>query len=227
VLAVAGITVSEKVLLAAHALEEAGQSPFSAEALVVSAWKKFPDTFGLKDFTGLYPDSNKVLSCIMGERGLPRRGWLAKLGHKQYALTREGRQAIRRLMHADEALEDDSPTPVITLPRDEEKQLQTLLATSALTKFLEDRKAELTFADACRYWGITENLSGSDLDARLQDFRARLVALDRQLGANGRVVLAGGRSIGGEDIGELDRLHAYLEQRFARHLNLLRHRAAR
>jgi len=224
---VAGITVSEKVLLAAHALEEAGQSPFSAEALVVSAWKKYPDTFGLKDFTNLYPDSNKVLSCIMGERGLPRRGWLAKLGHKQYALTREGRQAIRRLLHADEALEEEVPANVITLSREEEKQLQALLATSAVTKFLENRKAELTFADACRFWGITENLSGNDLSARLQDFRARLVALDRRLGANGRIVLPGGRSVNGEDVGEVDRLHAYLEQRFARHLNLLRNRAAR
>ena len=41
-------TLPEKLLLAASHLEEAGQSPFSAEALIVSAWQKFPRTFGLK-----------------------------------------------------------------------------------------------------------------------------------------------------------------------------------
>src|ERR1041385_5738152 len=95
--AVAECTVSEKVLLAAFALEEEGQLPFSAEALVVSAWRKYPATVGLRDFTELYPDSNKVLTSIMGERGLARRGWLAKLGQKLYSLAREGRQGGRRL----------------------------------------------------------------------------------------------------------------------------------
>lgn len=224
---VVGITVSEKVLLAAHALEEEGRSPFSAEALVVSAWKQFPDTFGLKDFTGLYPDSNKVLACIMGERGLPRRGWLAKLGQKQYALTRDGRQTIRRLLQNDELAEEAPETNVVAVSREQEKQLQALLASTALAKFVEDRKAELTFADACRFWGITENLSANVLDTRLQENRAALVELDRRLGATGQVVLSGGRAITGEDLGELDELHAYLEQRFARHLNLLRHRQGR
>jgi len=84
---VAECTVPEKILLAAHQLEEQGQSPFSAEALIVAAWQKFPKTFGLKGYTDQHPDSNKVLSCIMGERGLARRGWLSKMGQKLYALT--------------------------------------------------------------------------------------------------------------------------------------------
>src|SRR5581483_4970975 len=211
----------EKVLLAAHALEEAGQTPFTAEALVVSAWKKFPETFGLRDFSPLYPDSNKVLACIMGERGLPRRGWLAKLGQKKYALTREGRQAVRRLIQGEEVEGPPSASP-FTLTREQEKLLQGLLGSSALSKFEEDRSAELTFADACRFWGITENLSGKDLDDRLKGFRGMLMDLDRGLGASGQAVLPGGRSVNGEDVGRLDELHAFLERRFGRHLALLR-----
>jgi len=80
-------------LLAADQLEKQGQSPFSAEALIVAAWQHSPRTFGLKGYTDQYPDSNKVLSSIMGEKGLARRGWLAKMGQKLYALTREGRRA--------------------------------------------------------------------------------------------------------------------------------------
>jgi hypothetical protein len=224
---VADCTVSEKVLLAAFALEEEGKSPFSAEALVVSAWRKYPQTFGLRDYTDLYPDSNKVLTSIMGERGLARRGWLAKLGRKQYALTREGRQTVRKLLHEEHDPVAHHPSATVLLSREQERRLLNLLATTALAKFQEDRRQELSFADACRFWGITENLSGSDLDERLKAFRNGLLELDRLFGNNGEAILQGGRSITGEDIGQLDQLHAFLEQRFGRHLALLRNRAAK
>ena len=41
--------------------------------LIVASWQRFPGTFGLKGFTEKYPDSNKILSSIMGEKGLARR----------------------------------------------------------------------------------------------------------------------------------------------------------
>src|SRR5207248_3215404 len=83
---VAECTVPEKILLAAFELEEQGQSPFSAESLVVAAWQKFPKTFGLKGYSDVYPDSNKVLASIMGVKGLAHRGWLVKMGQKLYAM---------------------------------------------------------------------------------------------------------------------------------------------
>jgi hypothetical protein len=43
-------TVPEKILLAAENLEKQGHSPFTAEALIVASWQKFPSTFGLKGF---------------------------------------------------------------------------------------------------------------------------------------------------------------------------------
>src|SRR5271163_2613108 len=58
-------TVPEKILLAAENLEKQGHSPFTAEALIVASWQKFPSTFGLKGFSEKYPDSNKILSSIM------------------------------------------------------------------------------------------------------------------------------------------------------------------
>src|SRR5438477_2516715 len=108
---VAECTVPEKILLAASQLEEEGQSPFSAEALIVASWQKFPKTFGLKGFADLYPDSNKVLSSLMGEKGLARRGSLVKMGQKLYALTREGRDVVRRLLNADEPNRPTEPAP--------------------------------------------------------------------------------------------------------------------
>src|SRR5436305_1084426 len=99
-------TVPEKILLAAETLEKQGQSPFTAEMLIVASWVRFPSTFGLKGFTEKYPDSNKILSSIMGEKGLARRGWLVKMGQKLYAMTREGRNVVRRVM-----LQEEEPLP--------------------------------------------------------------------------------------------------------------------
>jgi hypothetical protein len=222
---VADRTVSEKILLAAHQLEEDGQSPFSAEALIVAAWQKFPRTFGLKGYADLYPDSNKVLSSIMGVKGLARRGWLTKMGQKLYSLTASGRQVIRRLAEGEVpvAAVKDEPRK---LTRDQEKFLLGLFATSALEKFDEGRKGELTFADACRYWGITENTHGETLTSRLSRQRIQLADLERVLN-RGDSELSNGRSVSAQDVSHLTDVHQYLEERFARHLNLLRNRPDR
>src|SRR6266481_3990753 len=129
-------TVPEKILLAASQLEADGQSPFSAEALIVVSWQKFPKTFGLKGYADQYPDSNKILSSIMGEKGLARRGWLVKMGQKMYALTREGRQVVRRVLLEEE---EEQPGANVKLSRDMEKFVIGLLESSAVQKFEENR----------------------------------------------------------------------------------------
>jgi hypothetical protein len=220
---IADCTVPEKILLAAFQLEEAGQSPFSAETLIVSVWQQFPRTFGLKGYAEQHPDSNKVLSSLMGEKGLARRGWLNKMGQKLYALTREGRQLVRRLRNDDPP---PLPTENVKLPRDQDKLLQTLFASTAVRKYQDNRKPELTFADACRFWSITENLQGAALDDRLATVRASLGDIERAIGKS-KTVLSDGRLLTGDDANMLCDLHLYLEDRFARHLTLLRNRVAR
>jgi hypothetical protein len=220
---VAESTVPEKILLAALDLEEQGQSPFSAEALIVAAWQKYPKTFGLKGYADLYPDSNKVLSSIMGVRGLAGRGWLAKMGQKLYVLSREGRQYARRLEHGD------VPAPAeetVKVSREQEKFLNALWAAAAFGKFLEGRKAEITFADACAFWGVTDAMRGPAVNAALDHVRAELAALERLL-TLGDTALSNGRSVSLDDVNRLHDINGYLEERFARHLNLLRSRAGR
>src|SRR6266436_2358773 len=129
---VAECTVPEKILLSAHQLETQGQSPFSAEALIVASWQKFPRTFGLKGYADLYPDSNKVLSSIMGERGLTKRGWLAKMGQKLYSLSREGKAAAQRLLQGGEPVSASAPAK---MPRELEKFLLGLFGSVAVEKF--------------------------------------------------------------------------------------------
>jgi len=225
---VADCTVPEKILLAAHQLEAEGQSPFSAEALIVASWQKFPRTFGLKGYADLYPDSNKVLSSIMGEKGLARRGWLTKMGQKLYSLTNAGRVVVERLQSGGEVLVA-AKAPAKSgskLSREQEKFLFGLFSSSALEKFDEGRKSELTFDDASRFWGITGNTTGEALTSRLNRVRIQLADVDRIV-QHGDTELSNGRSVSAEEVSHLTDLHQYLEERFSRHLNLLRNRAGR
>lgn len=223
---VAECTVPEKILLAAFQLEEQGQSPFSAEALIVAVWQKYPRTFGLKGYDEQYPDSNKVLASIMGEKGLARRGWLVKMGQKLYSLSHEGRRAVRRLLQGEDQPEEVRNDRPIKLSKEYDKLLQGLFVTSAFEKVREARQQELTFADACRFWSITENLSGDALDARLDHLRAALADIERQMGL-GSATLGDGHNVTAEDIAQLCDIHASLLQRFSRHLTLLRNRVVR
>ncbi|GIW82723.1 MAG: hypothetical protein KatS3mg105_4530 [Gemmatales bacterium] len=220
---IADCTVTEKILLASHQLEQEGQSPFSAEALVVACWKKFPNTFGLKGFADQYPDSNKVLTSIMGERGLARRGWLDKKGQKLYALTQDGRAIAQRLLRGDE---EPAPAPrprPSKVTRELEKFLFGLFSSTATEKYEEGRKAEITFADACAFWDINDMLRGEELEDRLQRFDIQLHNLATLTG-DGETELSNGMVISSHDIDRLVDLHNHLEQRFSRHLHLLRSR---
>ncbi len=220
---IAECTVPEKILLAALDLEDEGQSPFSAEALIVKVWQKYPKTFGLKGFADQHPDSNKVLSSIMGVKGLAGRGWLSKVGQKLYTLTREGRQLVRRLLQDDPA--PPSTEEVAKITRDQEKLLNGLWVSSAFEKYQEGRKGELTFADACGFWGISESVRGAAVNARLEQIRAALSSISRLL-SGGDATLSNGRAIALGDLNRLVDIDHNLEERFSRHLNLLRSRAS-
>ena len=121
------LTVSDKLLIASFKLEQKGKSPFSAEDLVVSAWKNFPDTFGLRGYRDNngklnYPDSNRVFAEIMGSKPIRKKGYLMKVGTKTYKLTESGRE-YAKFLHK----QVDKPAPEkAALPREIETQLKLL-----------------------------------------------------------------------------------------------------
>ena len=212
-------TLSEMILIAAHKLQEQGQSPFSAEELIVASWREFPRAFGLKGYADQFPDSNRVLSSIMGERGLTRKGWLVKMGQKLYALSPEGKRVVRRISEGD--IDDEEPPPPPRLARDREKLLLSLLDAVATKKVKSGKYYDLTFDDACRFWGVS-NLAGSALDAQLRKVE-ETVAQAEELIANGPFK-AMGRQVTRNDLDLLRQVQYQLQERFARHLTLLRSR---
>jgi hypothetical protein len=224
---VADLTVSQKILLAASRLEDQGQSPFTAEALTVACWKESPRTFGLKGYDDQFPDSNKVLTCIMGERGLARRGWLVKLGQKLYSLSRQGKEEAKRVMAGD-----DSPLPKrralarIQVPKDLEQQLVGLFTTTAFRRYEEGMKREITFKDACKFWGMTESASGESVDQALKRVPAILDSVENLL-IGETVELSNGQSVSQADLKSLANVHKFLTEQFSRHLSQQRERTRR
>jgi hypothetical protein len=112
------------------------------------------------------------------------------------------------------------------LNRDHERFVKVLFDSSAVQKFEDNRKHELTFADACRFWTITENMKGEQLDDKLEEMDHTLAELDRVL-ADVDAETTGGRIVTAGDIRVMTNIHRYMQDRFDRHLNLLRSRATK
>src|SRR3954454_10808855 len=90
------LTTANKILVAASHLSEE-QDTFTAEQLIVCAWTQFPESFGLNGYRDRYPDSNRVLSKLMGTVGLCSRGWLEQVSTKLYRITPGGRKLAKVL----------------------------------------------------------------------------------------------------------------------------------
>ncbi len=220
-----GFSVTEKLLLAALRLEQEGKHPFSAEDLVVSAWAMFPHAFGLagyRDESGnlSYPDSNRVFAEIMGSKPIRKRGFLEKVGSKMYRLTEAGREHA----HLLSGRKTTTGAKKASLGRPTEQELKRLFASKALEKSRNGRIGDLTFYDACAFWGISPRSSAIELEGRTANFN-KVVESAKEITRDGGVSFEHGGSIFGTD--ELDALvktHQELLTKFEAELRLIRDR---
>ena len=220
-----GISVCDKLLLAAFSLEQSGKSPFSAEDLVVRAWQASPETFGLRghnDQAGkpLYPDSNRVFAEIMGAKPIRKRGFLVKVGTKVYQLTDTGRRRANELLRAPGGQKERK----LSLSRELGTDLQRLFRSRAVRKVDDGRAQDLSFHDACMFWRITPQCSAIDLEGSL----ARVVEIVKTAGSalqggDGQMKHGGpGMSLASMHL--LERTHEELLQRFTSELATIRKR---
>lgn len=92
------LTVRQKILMAAVAMGAGTETEnFSVEDLIVRSWKMFPESFSLRGFERLYPDSNRVQAKLAGADGLCGLGWLEHTDQRTYQVTRKGRTVARAL----------------------------------------------------------------------------------------------------------------------------------
>ena len=221
------LTVPQKLLLAA--LEARKKSPtFTAEDLVVQAWKLYPDTFGLSGYGDQYPDSNRVLTNIMGTKGMRGKGWLRKVGEKQYRLSSAGLKDGEDLVGHSTSPSDVKQTEYLRaeLDRGSLAALDRLVSTAAARKILDRSGERITFHDACGFWDITARSNANTLHAKLASTTVILERASEIVSARDAVtgLKLPHSMVTREDIGLLINMHAELQSMFKPELDVIRKR---
>lgn len=220
------LSVSDKLLVAATELEESGSSPFSAEDLVVAAWKAFPETFGLRghaDEKGvpLYPDSNRVFAEIMGSKPVRKRGFLVKVGQKMYKVTESGHKKAQALGISRRGNVEAGEAKKTTMRRDFEAEFRRLLVSRAVQKVDSHQEKSLTFYDACVFWGITPQSKAIELEGRLSLVSDVIAAAMAAVNDGKARFQHGGQVFSQESVSLLQRTHDTLKTTFSEQLGVI------
>lgn len=222
-----GLSIQEKLLVAAFNLEAEGRRRFSAEDLVVMAWKKYPEAFGLAGYTDkdgcpIYPNSNRVYAEIMGSKPLRKNGWFRKVGSKMYELTEAGRSKARSV----------SGIPIAegaekwALAREQIEFIRRLFDSRAATKFRAGQREDISFFDVCGFWGISAGSHAKDLWSRFAEIETILGLADATFSSRNAVRIkhdSGEFSAG--DVKSLREAHVFLQERFKSEIDHIKARS--
>lgn len=206
------MTIDEKILLAASELPDTG---FTAEDLVVAAFKRFPGDFCLMGHEQ-YPDSNKILTQITtAKRGLQRRGWLAQIGKKRYELTGEGRRRAKNISP------ESGPERVRADDRDIVDMLVNWLGSEARQKAKVGKPETISEREALAYWRLTAGASSAKTHRMLAISESTATLLRENVTSGRHTAIHHMRSIAPTEAQELLDLHSYLSKRFRTALDFL------
>ncbi len=218
------MTIVEKILLAAHSLEESGTSPFTAEQLIVKAWQMDKDLFGLQGYANEHPDSNRVLTNIMGSKGLKGKGWIERVGEKQYKLTASGSRSALQLVN----VESRTPMRAGVLGRKQVVIVERLINSPAFKKRVnDDDDQSIIFRDACNFWGISSYSNASTLRNQFIEIRDVFEDLDRAISQSnsGTIALPDMKTtLDKSMVSAVRQTHEFLQKKFFNELEVIRKR---
>jgi hypothetical protein len=216
------LTVPEKILACATELDQE-KGTFTAEDLVVRCWEKFPDAFGLQGYADRFPDANRVLTNIMGGKGLRGKGWVRKIGEKRYQITEVGRQAASRIPNTPKR---DPTQRGASLTRETIDILSRLVESRAFQKFRLGE--ELTFSDLSSFWNVSARSNAYQLNVAIKEADAVLQAAELYLITKGIDTLAPpGKPapITRSDVAVARSLQNHLKKKFWQELDVIRQRS--
>jgi DNA-binding PadR family transcriptional regulator len=210
------LSIQDKLLISALAIEEGGKERFSAEDLVVMGWRKFPEAFGLAGYVDergspLYPNSNRIYAEIMGSKPLRKNGLIRKVGSKMYQLTEIGRLRAKSLG----AIKTKNSVEKWALAREQIEFIRKLLDSKAAKKYREDKKGDISFFDACGFWGISAASNAKDLWSRFAEIENILIIVGKSIsGKNSVQFKHGGDEFSPNDLKSLVEIHIFLQEKF-------------
>ena len=217
----ASLTIPEKILVALFEEWPDKGEIFSEADITLVAWKKFPETFGLRGHADQYPDSKHVLSNIMGQKGLRGKRWISQLGDTRYTLTQSGLDYASSLVPYDYSADEQVKKSV---GEGHIRILRRLFDGTAYKFWSQGKKDDFIFRDACEFWNITPGSTGEELKDRLKNIE-NVFSLVRTLLEDGRSLdIARQLSITTSDIDACAGLNAHLQIMFQDDLSYIKKR---
>jgi hypothetical protein len=160
----------EKILVAMLQLSAGSNQPLEYEDIVVTAWKLFPEDFGLRKYVREYPDSSDIHKPLYGP--LKLRGFVLS-ANKKFKLTDKGREyalqldKVRQGLLPFESIMAGAPA-VDRLSRDKAAELKRACETDAFRLFALGQKEKILDTDFYAYLAATVRTDRNEFLGRLQ-----------------------------------------------------------
>jgi len=220
------VGLRQQVLLAAF--DCAGgdlQKTFTAEELLLSAWKRDRAAWGLRGHETEHPDSEKIYKELdrVSVRGRNVRGGLASLGLLEKVRQRTFRLTPAGLAMASEAAGAD-PAIRATAVRSLAHAVESILSHPVFCEWIMDPSTPKHFRDAGHFWGIAPGTPPGVIRARIAAIDRTLVEARGLLREKGVEEIAGGHGkvlFDRRDVERASEFQATLKQRFAKDLSTL------
>lgn len=131
------------------------------EDVVVTAWKLFPQEFGLRGYVDQFPDSSDLHKPLYGPL---KRDGLVRVHNKKFGLTDRGLAIAQSLRGTDEG---DSRHGA-RVRRDQLMEIERLTKKAAVALVQEDRVEELLDTDLYDFYGVTVRTKPADFEGRVR-----------------------------------------------------------
>jgi hypothetical protein len=215
------VGLRQQVLLAA--LECSGgdlQKAFTAEDLLLAAWKRDPMAWGLQGHETRHPDSERIyvtLDRASVRGGLVGLGLFEKVRQRTYRLTPSGLAAASEVAGADPSARGKADRALADA-------VAAILSHPVFQEWMKDSAMPKHFRDAGHFWGVAPGTPPSVIRARIGEVDKTLEVARSLLDAKGvdEVVARHGKALFDRiDIGRAEEFQATLKQRFAKDLSTL------
>jgi len=200
-------------------------STFTAEELLLAAWKRDPMAWGLRGHEQQHPDSEKIYveldRASMGGRnvrgGLAGLGLLEKVQRRTYRLTPAGLAAASEVIGAAPSMRGKAERTLADA-------IANILSHPVFREWTKDPTMPKHFRDAGHFWGVAAGTPPTVIRRRIAEIDHTLEKARSMLDQNGRDEVAsrhGQILFSRVDVQHAAEFQAMLKSRFTKELSTL------
>lgn len=159
------LTRQQKILVTLYVLADGKNKQIRFEDIAVSAYKNFNADFQLKGYPQ-YPDTGDIIHKPLYSE-LKKHGYVLS-GNKYFSLTRKGIEYAKTLLKDSTYVDNQNKkTNYVKLTADQQKELDRLKSSAAVTLFLEGKKENILDIDFYSYLEVTVRTDKNSFLGRL------------------------------------------------------------